>query len=157
MLSGPQNISTVEDRVGGYRRALAEQGTPFQPELMEYGNFTVESGVEMAHHVLNLSPRPTAIFAGNNFIAIGALKVLQELHVRVPEDVALVGFDDLPASLTIDPFLTVARQPAYEMGWRAAELLLARLSGTAPAEYQEVVLPTEIEIYRSSGFPISSL
>jgi LacI family transcriptional regulator len=110
----------------------------------------------MARHVLKLSPRPTAIFAGNNFIAIGALKVMQELHVRVPEDVALVGFDDLPANLTIDPFLTVARQPAYEMGSRAAELLLASIDGTAPKGYQEVILPTEIEIHRSSGSPIST-
>jgi LacI family transcriptional regulator len=111
----------------------------------------------MARCALKLSPRPTAIFAGNNFIAIGALKVLQEFRVRVPEDIALVGFDDLPANLTIDPFLTVARQPAYEMGSRAAELLLKRLDGTAPRGYQEVVLPTEIEIHRSSGSLVPAL
>jgi LacI family transcriptional regulator len=153
VLSGPRSISTAEDRVRGYQRAFAEHGMPIQPELMQYGGFTVESGVEMARGALTLSPRPTAIFAGNNFIAIGALKVLQEFGVRVPEDIALVGFDDLPANLTIDPFLTVARQPAYEMGSRAAELLLARLTGTAPREFQEVVLPTEVEIHRSSGSP----
>jgi LacI family transcriptional regulator len=157
VLSGPRRISTAEDRVRGYQRALAEQGVPIQAELMHYGNFTVESGVEMARCALNLSPRPTAIFAGNNFIAIGALKVLQEFRVRVPEDIALVGFDDLPANLTIDPFLTVARQPAYEMGSRAAELLLKRLDGTAPRGYQEVVLPTEIEIHRSSGSLVPAL
>ncbi|MFN2297220.1 MAG: LacI family DNA-binding transcriptional regulator, partial [Anaerolineales bacterium] len=154
VLSGPRSISTAEDRVRGYQRAFAEHGMPIQPELMQYGGFTVESGVEMARGALTLSPRPTAIFAGNNFIAIGALKVLQEAGVRVPEDIALVGFDDLPANLTIDPFLTVARQPAYEMGSRAAELLLARLAGTAPRAFQEVVLPTEVEIHRSSGSPI---
>lgn len=156
VLSGPQSISTAEDRVQGYRRALAEQGVPIQPGLMQYGKFTVESGAEMADYMLKLSPRPTAIFAGNNFIAIGALKVMQEHHVRIPEDIALVGFDDLPANLTIDPFLTVARQPAYEMGSRAAELLLARLDGTAPRGYQEVVLPTEVEIHHSSGSPVSA-
>ncbi len=156
VLSGPRNISTAEDRVRGYQRALAEQGIPTRGELMQYGSFTVESGAQMTRNVLKLSPRPTAIFAGNNFIAIGALKVLQEFHVRVPEDMALVGFDDLPANLTIDPFLTVARQPAYEMGSRAAELLLARLAGTAPRGYQEVVLPTEVEIHHSSGSPISA-
>ena len=157
VLSGPRTISTAEDRVRGYQRALAEQGIPSQAELMQYGNFTVESGAEMVKNVLKLSPRPTAVFAGNNFLAIGALKVLQEFHVRIPEDMALVGFDDLPANLTIDPFLTVARQPAYEMGSRAAELLLARLAGTAPRGYQEVVLPTEVEIHRSSGSPVSIL
>jgi LacI family transcriptional regulator len=155
VLSGPRSISTAEDRVRGYQRAFAEHGMPIHPELMQYGGFTVESGAEMARGALTLSPRPTAIFAGNNFIAIGALKVLQEAGVRVPEDIALVGFDDLPANLTIDPFLTVARQPAYEMGSRAAELLLARLAGTVPKGFQEVILPTEIEIHRSSGSPVS--
>jgi LacI family transcriptional regulator len=154
VLSGPQSISTAEDRVRGYQRALAEQGMPIRPELMQYGKFTVESGMEMARNALALSPRPTAVFAGNNFIAIGALKALQEFRVRVPEDVALVGFDDLPVNLTMDPFLTAAKQPAYAMGSRAAELLLARLGGTAPRGYQEVVLPTEIEIHRSSGSPV---
>jgi LacI family transcriptional regulator len=154
MLSGPRNISTAEDRVRGYQKALAEEGVPILPDLMQYGNFTVESGLDMTRQALALTPRPTAIFAGNNLIAIGALKNLQECQVRVPEDMALVGFDDLPVNLTIDPFLTVAKQPAYEMGRGAAELLLARLAGTAPKGYQELILPTEIEIYRSSGSPI---
>jgi LacI family transcriptional regulator len=155
ILSGPQNISTAEDRVRGYQNVLQENGLPILPELMQYGEFTVESGMEMARQALRLSPRPTAIFAGNNLIATGTLKVLQERRVRVPEDMALVGFDDLPANLTIDPFLTVARQPAYEMGKSAAELLLARLAGTAPKGFQEVILPTEIEIYRSIGSPVA--
>jgi LacI family transcriptional regulator len=155
VLSGPANISTAEDRVRGYQRALAEQGIPLRPEWMPSGRFTVESGAEMAGRVLNLSPRPTAIFAGNNFIAIGALKALQDARLRVPQDMALVGFDDLPANLTVDPFLTVAKQPAYDMGRSAAELLMARLAGTAPRGYQEVVLPTEVEIFQSSGPPLS--
>jgi LacI family transcriptional regulator len=83
--------------------------------------------------------------------------MLQESHVRVPESIALVGFDDLPVSPMFDPFLTVVRQPAYEMGLRAAELLLARLAGTAPRAYQELILPTEVEIHRSSGPPIPAL
>jgi LacI family transcriptional regulator len=157
VLSGPKNTSTAEDRVIGYQKALMEEGLPIQPALMQYGNFTVESGSEMARHMLELSPRPTAIFAGNNFIAIGAFKVLRESHIRVPEDLALVGFDDLPANLTIDPFFTVARQPAYEMGRYAAELLMARLAGVAPKGYQDMVLPTEIEIHRSSGSLIPAL
>ncbi|OGO09206.1 MAG: hypothetical protein A3K46_08020, partial [Chloroflexi bacterium RBG_13_60_9] len=66
VLSGPRTISTAEDRVRGYQRALAEQGIPSQAELMQYGNFTVESGAEMVKNVLKLSPRPTAVFAGNN-------------------------------------------------------------------------------------------
>jgi LacI family transcriptional regulator len=155
IMSGPRGVSTAEDRVVGYQLALKEIGLTVLPELLQYGHFTIESGSEMTRKTLELNPRPTALFAGNNFIAIGALKWLQEMQLRVPEDIAVVGFDDLPSSLTIDPFLTAAKQPAYEMGKRAAELLIARLSGKAPKKYQEIVLPTEIEIHRSSGCSVS--
>jgi LacI family transcriptional regulator len=151
MLSGPRGVSTAQDRVAGYRRALKEAGLTEQPELLLFDNFTIESGQLMAQQAMALSPRPTALFAGNNFIAIGALKALRKMQLRVPKDVAVVGFDDLPASITIDPFLTVAKQPAYDMGKRAAEMLIARLSGEAPRGFQEIVLPTEVEIHRSSG------
>ena len=107
----------------------------------------------MMGRALSITPWPTAVFAANNFIAIGALKALRDVGLSVPEDVALVTFDDLPLTLLIDPFLTVATQPAYEMGRQATELLLARLAGQAPVECQEIVLPTEIIVRRSSGAP----
>lgn len=154
MLSGPVSISTAADRVSGYRRALQEAGLEAQAELICYGEYTQESGYQMARKALSLMPRPTALFAANNFIAIGALRALREMGIRVPEDMALVSFDDIPPAFVIEPFLTVAAQPAYEMGRRATELLLARLSGQAPPEYQEIVLPTEIIVRRSSGPPV---
>ncbi|MCS7219810.1 MAG: LacI family DNA-binding transcriptional regulator [Anaerolineae bacterium] len=154
MLSGPVSISTAADRVAGYRRALQEAGLEAQAELVCYGEYTQESGYQMAQEALSLTPRPTALFAANNFIAIGALRALRETGVRVPEDMALVSFDDIPPAFAIEPFLTVAAQPAYEMGRRATELLLARLSGQAPPEPQEIVFPTEIIVRRSSGPPV---
>ncbi len=96
-------------------------------------------------------PRPTALFAANNFIAIGAFHALSEAKLRVPDDVSVVAFDDLPPAFVIDPFLTVVEQPAYDMGQRATELLLARLSGEGPMIPQMVVLPTRMIIHRSSG------
>ena len=150
MLSGPREVSTAEDRVAGYRRALAERGLS-DDELVIYGAFTQASGYEMAGQALAHARRPTALFAANNFIAIGAMRALRDAGQRVPEDVALVGFDDLPPALVIDPFLTVVAQPAYEMGQRATELLLARLSEGSAQAYQEVVLPTEVIVRRSSG------
>ncbi len=156
MLSGPMNISTAADRVAGYRRALQEAGLEAPAELICYGEYTQESGYQMARKALSLMPRPTALFAANNFIAIGALRALREAGVRVPEDMALVSFDDIPPAFVIEPFLTVAAQPAYEMGRRATELLLARLSGQAPSEPQEIILPTEIIVRRSSGPPLRS-
>jgi len=151
MLSGPQGVSTAEDRVAGYRRALTEARLDIDEALICYGKFSLKSGYEMAQQMLARTPRPTGMFAANNFIAIGALRALRDAGLRVPQDLALVGFDDLPADLVVDPFLTVAAQPAYEMGRRATELLLARLAGQGPAAYQEIVLPAEIIVRESSG------
>lgn len=151
-LAGPQDVSTAADRVAGYRRALAEaSGFQGADELVIHGAFTQDGGYEMTQRALALTPRPTAIFAGNNFIAIGAYRGLRAAGLRVPEDVAMAAFDDLPPALVMEPFLTVASQPAYDMGRRATELLLARLAGTGPAGFQEIVLPTGLIVRRSSG------
>lgn len=151
MLAGPQDVSTAVDRVAGYRQALAETGLDVGGDLVYYGEYTQASGYEMTQQALTGAPRPTALFAANNFIAIGSLRALRDAGLQVPEDMALVCFDDLPTAFVIDPFLTVAAQPAYEMGHQATELLLARLSGLAPAEYQEIVLPTETIVRKSAG------
>lgn len=151
MLSGPQGVSTAEDRVAGYRRALVEAGLDASAELVQHGEFTQASGYEMTQQVLTATLRPSALFAANNFIALGAIRALRDAGLQVPEDMALVGFDDLSPALVGDPFLTVAVQPAYEMGQRATEVLLARLSGQVPEEYQEIVLPTEVIVRKSSG------
>jgi LacI family transcriptional regulator len=151
ILNGPRDVSTAEDRLAGYRRALTEAGIPINSKREYYGAFNQESGFEMTKKALAEAQKPTALFAANNFIACGVLKALHELELRVPEDIAVVGFDDLPSALVTFPFLTVAAQPAYEMGRRAIEILLKKLDGESSDQYQEVVLPAEIVIRRSSG------
>lgn len=153
VLSGPEHVSTAADQVAGYCRALTEAGLNIRPDWVCTGWFSQESGYEMTRQVLNTSPRPTALFAVNNFIAIGAQRALWDSGLQVPRDMSLVVIDDLAAGLVSDPFLTVANQPAYDMGRRAAELLLARLSGSAPKDYHEIVLPVEIIVRKSSGRP----
>lgn len=153
-LGGPKGLSVVSDRISGYRRALMEAGIDIDDSLIFYGEFKRTAGYDMARQALAVYPRPTALFAINNFIAIGALNALYDIGFRVPEDIAVVGFDDLPESLTVNPFLTAAVQPAYDMGRRAAELLLARLSDPKDRVYQEIVLPTTLAVRRSSGMPI---
>ncbi len=151
VLSGPRAVSTADDRVAGFRKALVGAGR--RPPRVYRGAFTIESGREMARLAASARPRPTALFAANNFIAIGALQALDEMKVRVPGDVAVVGFDDLPPAMVTFPFLTVAAQPAHEMGERSVTMLLERLSlGPAPG-FREVVLPTHLVIRRSSGDP----
>jgi LacI family transcriptional regulator len=151
ILDGPKNVPTSEDRLAGYRRALSEAGIPINSIREYYGAFNEESGFEMTHKALAEAHKPTALFAANNFIAFGALKALRELGLDVPEDIAVVGFDDLPSALVTFPFLTVAVQPAYEMGRRAIEILLKKLDEGPSDQYQEVVLPAEIVIRQSSG------
>ncbi len=115
--------------------------------------YTQEGGWRMAQEALGSVPRPTAIFAANNFIAFGAYRAVCDAGLRVPDDIAIAAFDDLPASMMLDPFFTVVAQPAYEMGQTATQLLLARLSGEDATECREIVLPFEVIVRRSSGPP----
>ena len=157
VLSGPRAVSTADDRVAGFRKALA-QAENVRPPRVYRGAFTIEGGREMAKLAVSATPRPTALFAANNFIAIGVLHALEEMKLRVPEDVAVVGFDDLPPAMVTFPFLTVAAQPAYEMGQRSVAVLLDRLSGgRGPGQpRQEVVLPPQLVVRRSSGDPLGA-
>ncbi len=150
MLSGPREVSTAMDRVAGYRRALDEAGVDGDLRMVIYGAFTQAGGYAMTKQILALDPRPTALFAANNFIAVGAFRALREAEMCVPGDVALVAFDDLPPTFLMDPFLTVAAQRAYEMGQTATQLLLGRLSGADSSIPREVVLPTDLVVRRSS-------
>ncbi|MDF1514484.1 MAG: LacI family DNA-binding transcriptional regulator [Anaerolineae bacterium] len=155
MLSGPLGVSTAVDRVQGYLNVLGENGMPVRSEFIIYGSFTQQGGYDMCRTILSVHPRPTAIFAGNNFIAVGVLRALREVGLRVPEDMALVAFDDLPPTYVIDPFLTVAAQSAYEMGQIATQILLKRMEGKGTLPTQEILLPTQLIIRQSSGQKIS--
>ena len=150
VLSGPRSVSTADDRVAGFLQALAGARQP-DPPIVFRGAYTTESGRVMARQAMAATPRPTALFAANNFIAIGVLQALEEMNVRVPEDVAVVAFDDLPPAMVAFPFLTVAAQPAYEMGRRSVAVLLERMSAGASEKFNEVVLPTQMVVRRSSG------
>ncbi len=159
VLTGRRTISTSVDRVAGCRRALEESGLPLHSDLVRFGGYNFGSlnqtdGYEMARSVLaSATPWPTAIFAANNFIAFGVVRALHEAGLAVPGDMSVVAFDDLPADWAIDPFLTVAAQPAYEIGGRAAELLLDRIAGDPDAVGQAVVFPFELIIRNSSAAP----
>ena len=150
MVTGPRTASTAIDRVTGYERALADAGLEASHRVL-WGEWTQDSGRQLTREALAAEAPPTAIFAANNFIAIGVMRALAEVGLRVPEDISVVAFDDLPAALTIDPFFTAAAQPAYEMGKQATELLLSRLSDSGPADVQDIILPIEIIVRRSSG------
>ena len=151
-LSGSRQVTNAADRIAGYHRAMSESGLGDQ--VMEYyGEFSVNSGYEMTRQVLASRPLPTALLTGNNFIAVGAFRALHEAGLRVPDDISVVTFDDLPEANIINPFLTVVNQPAYEIGQRATALLLDRLANTAPPDSQEIILPTQLIVRKSSAPP----
>ncbi|MFZ6029202.1 MAG: LacI family DNA-binding transcriptional regulator [Chloroflexota bacterium] len=153
-LGGPAGISSADERVAGYRRALLEAGLNVDESLIHRGEFTLAGGYEMMQALLAARPDrlPTAVFAGNNFIAVGALKAVREAGFSVPEDISMACFDDLPVYLIVEPFWTVAAQPAYELGQRAARRLIERLSEPAE-EPREIVLPVSIIERKSTRAP----
>ena len=155
LITGRQDHSTAFDRVTGFSQAMQEAGLTANQQVY-WGEFNQQTGYDYTLKALQTSPRPTAVFASNNFIAIGVMRALRDQGIRVPEDMSVVAFDDLPQAITIDPFFTVASQPAYEMGQKGTELLLSRLNEEGPAEYQEIVLPVEIIVRQSSGKPATN-
>ena len=151
-LSGPPQVTTAADRLAGYRRALLDAGLA-NMAAEYFGAFNDVSGYRMTREALTAPVQPTALFATNSLMAIGALRALREAGLRVPQDISVVAFDDLPAALTFDPFLTVVVQPAYEMGRQATLLLLERLANPAPDQPREIILPIEMIVRRSSAPP----
>jgi LacI family transcriptional regulator len=151
VLAGPQNVSTSVDRVTGYFRALDEIGIQDCQTQVYWGNFTQESGTKMAAQALVETPKLTAFFTGNNFIALGALNHLHARGLQVPEDVALVTFGEIPSQYLDNPFLTTDISPDREMGRQAAQLLLDRIQGKIAGDPHAIVLQTEMVIRHSSG------
>jgi LacI family transcriptional regulator/LacI family repressor for deo operon, udp, cdd, tsx, nupC, and nupG len=127
LIEGRSQVSTSRERRRGYLDALTANGITPRKELMRAGDFKQESGRILASELLDLRKPPTAFFVCNNLMTVGALGALHQRGVRIPEEVALVGFDDLPWAEALDPPPTVVRQPAYEVGRQAMELLLKRI------------------------------
>lgn len=152
LLSGPAGLSVSQERAAGYTRALYAVGLQPDPALMRFGAFTVAGGHAM---MCDLLPHhPTAIFAGNNFIAAGALIAMRAAGLRTPEDISVVVFDDLPDPYVTTPALTVVVQPAYTLGRVAAERLLQQLRqpDLPPCD---LVLPVQLIVRSSTSAPLS--
>ncbi|MEN3183808.1 MAG: LacI family DNA-binding transcriptional regulator [Atribacterota bacterium] len=152
IIVGNRDISTAEDRVLGYCQALEEAGIPLDESLIRFATYSEEGGYRETKSLLSQSNRPTAIFGGNNFIALGAMMAIRELGFSIPEDVALVCFEDIDFLSKFIPFFTVVVQPAYSMGVLATELLIRRIEGQDKVrERREVVLKPELIVRESAG------
>jgi len=149
-IAGPESNRDALLRLQGYRAAIREFGLEAAPDLVARGGFTESSGYEAARQLLARVPRPTAIFAANDCMAVGALSALREMGLRVPEDVAVTGFDDIASSSYLTPQLTTVRVEAWRLGQRAVQMLLAAMHAPAAAPIQEV-LPAALVIRESCG------
>ncbi len=149
LIEGRSEVSTSRERRRGYVDALAAYQLAPRKELMRSGDFKQESGRVLAGELLDLRKPPTALFVCNNLMTVGALAALHQRGRRVPADVALVGFDDLPWAEALDPPPTVVRQPAYEVGRQAMELLLKRITAPDRTPVTVRLLP-ELIVRRSS-------
>jgi LacI family transcriptional regulator len=151
ILAGDRDTPPSQFRLAGYRQALAAHHLPEDPELVCFGDFSEACGTEQMQKLLELLQPPTAVFAANDLIALGAMMVLRKAGKRIPEDVALAGFDDIPTARYTTPSLTTVNQFQYNIGQKAAEMLFERIEGQIPAEPRVVQMPYELILRESSG------
>jgi DNA-binding LacI/PurR family transcriptional regulator len=152
VIAGPRTLTTGRERLLGFEAAMQAASVPVQPQLVKTSDFRRETGAALARELLDLPTPPSAIFAQNTILAESLLLVLNERGMRVPDDIAVVGFDDPPWAVLASPPLTVVRQPAYTIGATAADLLLRRLThpklDTSPTS---IVLSPTLVVRGSSG------
>jgi DNA-binding LacI/PurR family transcriptional regulator len=150
LLGGPSKHSTAVERERGYHQALHAADLPARTDFVYRGDFRESGGYAGIHALLSQTEPPTAVFVANNLMTLGALRALHELGKRIPEDVALVGFDDMPWATSLHPSLTAVAQPAQEIGSSAAELLLDRIA-RPDRPIRHVILETRLVVRASSG------
>jgi DNA-binding LacI/PurR family transcriptional regulator len=151
-ITGPQNTIAGIDRLTGYTQALREAGLPTGPELIADGAFSEAGGYDAMRDLLPRSP--DAVFVAGDVMAIGALRALREAKLRVPDDVALVTFDDTLLAANAEPPLTTIRRPTHQLGRLAVETLIQLVEYPDSAPHR-IVLPTELVVRSSCGAPLS--
>jgi DNA-binding LacI/PurR family transcriptional regulator len=147
---GPSNEEASADRMAGYHQALAEAGLVCEPECAARGDWSATSGYRAARQLLVAAPSFSAIFAQNDQKAIGAIRAMREAKKRVPGDISIIGFDDIPLASYFDPPLTTLRQPMRETGERAVQLLVQTIQNPERAPDQ-IVIPASLRVRASCG------
>lgn len=155
LINGPATLSNARERVQAFLETLQLAGIEPNPAYLIETHFKQDNLDEIINKLISFSEgeRPTAIVAANNFIGVNTLRALRALRIRVPEDMAVTCFDDPDMIPDYNPFLTVAKQPAYDMGFLGMQLLVERIQGSAPAAPRRIVLPSELIVRSSTGKP----
>lgn len=149
-IGGKWDIPTTRQRLTGYNRALRESGITMEPELVITKSSDFQSGVEAASILLDLPHPPTALFTGNNLLTLGALRAIHARELNIPRDIAIVGFDDMYWSESLNPPLTAVHQDGFEIGRRATELLLSRMS-EPNRPCIKIIMEAKLKIRKSCG------
>jgi LacI family transcriptional regulator len=139
-----------DERERGYRAALQEAGIDCEPELIAQGDFNEPSGLEAGRALMALAEPPTAIFAANDAMALGCMNALREKELRIPQDVSVIGFDDMAGSAVVQPGLTTLRHPVGPMAQAAVQELMRRIQ-SQPGRRQRIEFPSEFLIRASTG------
>jgi LacI family transcriptional regulator len=147
-VTGALDQICAQDRLAGYRAALADHGISFDAELVFEGDFFQPLGYQGASLLLELTDPPTAIFASNDVSAFGVMEAVREHSLRIPEDISVLGFDDIPQAAHVHPALTTVRQPLEDMGRVATRMLLEYISHPDRA-VERVELPTQLVVRQS--------
>jgi DNA-binding LacI/PurR family transcriptional regulator len=147
--NAPLTYTSAQQRRSGYLSALKKAGISLDHTLVREGGYTPASGYTAMQELLEISPRPTAVFVASDVVAIGALRAIKKAGLRIPEDVAVVGFDDIPLAEYLDPPLTTIRLPAYGLGWAASERLIRMIRGEG-LDQHEVLVESELIVRASS-------
>lgn len=150
IITGPESVTTGRERLESYRQTLVSAGIPTKSELERIGNFTMESGYALTQQLLDLAPRPDALFIANNLMTLGALNAIHERGLRVPEDVAIVSYDYTQWAEPGPVSMTSVMQPARELGSTAALRLFQRLQNLGIQSRQEIILTPTLQIGESS-------
>lgn len=153
IIAGTQYLSPGRERLQGCKDALDEFDIPAENTVIEMGNFKLESGYELTKKLMQSDNPPDVIFTANNLMTMGAMRALHDLGVSIPEQVALIGFDDMPWAQDLNPPLTAISQPSYELGAQAVQLLLKRIE-QPDAAYQRVTLQPRLIVRQSCGAKI---
>ena len=152
MITGPLHLMTSRARLAGYREALERAGIPVDPALICEGNYLLGDGAQQTHTLLDQPDPPTAIFAGNDSQAAGVYQTLYQRNIRIPDQMSVIGFDDVMYSAQMSPPLTTIHQPLLEIGRMATNMLLRLISGQ-PLDSDHVELSTSLVVRASCAPP----
>jgi LacI family transcriptional regulator len=151
-ITGPLDLPNAHARLTGFRRALKQANILIPTEYVQESSFDREGGYSAALGLLQMKPRPTAIFAQNDMMAMGVLLAIRELGLECPRDISLFGFDGLDVTELIDPPLSTVLQPGYQLGSMGVQILLERVNDP-DKQYRHHVLPTELRLRASVAAP----